>query len=52
MSGRLEHYKMLNFRGLPLYPDSRLQPVHEQMAGVKRLCQDTDTLLSRPGRSA
>ena len=52
MSGRLEHYKMLNFRGLPLYPDSRLRPVHKQMAGVKRLCRHAETLLSEQGRAA
>jgi hypothetical protein len=40
------------FMGLWLHPDSPLQPFHEQMAGVKRLCRGAETLLSRPGPGA
>ena len=52
MTGPGARHKALNFMGLPLHPDSPLQPVHEQKAGVKRLCRGADTVLSRPGRGA
>ena len=44
-------HKALNFMRLAPDPDSPPQPAHEQKAGVKRLCQDADTLLSPPGRA-
>jgi hypothetical protein len=45
-------HKALKNKGFQKIPDSPLQRFHEQKAGVKRLCRDADTLLSRPGLGA
>ena len=49
MSGLKRWHKILDFNDLFVRSDSPEEPSGLSIAGVKRLCQNADTLLSRPG---